>query len=108
MVPRVDRFSHTRRAHPCPAAVTLAAVHTGDEHGGFRGIWRFVDMPLKVDCHACSLAFHAESEDELVVLAAQHALDVHGHSPPREHVLARIRKQNRAHPTDDPEAPRSP
>lgn len=70
--------------------------------------WRFTDVPFKVDCHACSLALHAESEEELVVLAVQHALAVHGHSPPREHVLARIRKQNRAHRTDDPEAPRSP
>lgn len=36
-----------------------------------------------------------DSEDELADLAAEHALSVHGHKPPREHVMAGIRHHNR-------------
>jgi predicted small metal-binding protein len=51
-------------------------------------------MPLELVCHACDLWLQADSEAELVDLGIQHALSLHGHAPPREHVLARIRHHN--------------
>jgi len=50
-------------------------------------------MP-EVTCHACDVVLGAESEDELVDLVTQHALSVHGHAPPRDRVVARIRRHN--------------
>lgn len=54
-------------------------------------------MPLSLTCHNtdCGAEMTAESEDELVRLGQRHAQE-HGHAqpPPREHVLARIRRQN--------------
>jgi len=50
---------------------------------------------LSVTCHACQVTMEAASEDELLDLALEHARAVHGHEPPREHVLARIRHENR-------------
>lgn len=52
-------------------------------------------MPLELVCHACDVRLEAETEDELAELGEQHALDAHGHAPPREHVLARIRHHNK-------------
>lgn len=49
---------------------------------------------LELTCHACDVILHAETEDALVELGIQHALSIHGHEPPREHVLARIRHHN--------------
>ena len=51
-------------------------------------------MPLELVCHACEVTLHADTEEELADLAEQHALSIHGHTPPREHVLARIRHHN--------------
>jgi hypothetical protein len=48
---------------------------------------------LVMVCHNCEETLQAETEDELVELGLQHAAK-HGHVPPREHVLARIRKHN--------------
>ena len=52
---------------------------------------------LTLTCHSCGEVLTAEDEDELVTLAQAHA-EGHGHSlpPPREHVLARIRRANRS------------
>lgn len=51
-------------------------------------------MPLELNCHACDVVLTAESEHELVDLATEHASSVHGHTPPREHVVTRIRRHN--------------
>ena len=52
-------------------------------------------MSLKLTCLPCAVPLCNDSEDELADLAAQHALSVHGHKPPREHVMAGIRHHNR-------------
>ena len=55
-------------------------------------------MSLKLSCLPCAVTLCNDSEDELADLAdlaAQHALSVHGHKPPREHVMAGIRHHNR-------------
>lgn len=52
-------------------------------------------MPLDLVCHACDVVLSADNEDELVDLTSKHALSIHGHEPPREHVLARIHLHNR-------------
>ena len=51
--------------------------------------------PLELACHACDVVLGADNEDDLVDLAAKHALSIHGHAPPRDHVLARIHLHNR-------------
>lgn len=51
-------------------------------------------MRLELVCHACDVTLQANTEEKLAELAEQHALSVHGHTPPREHVLARIRQHN--------------
>jgi hypothetical protein len=48
---------------------------------------------LTLVCHSCDETLAAETEDELVELGLAHAA-THGHTPPREHVLARIRRHN--------------
>lgn len=53
-----------------------------------------VEVPLELVCHACEVTLQSATEDELVALALQHARSIHGHEPPREHVLARIRLHN--------------
>ena len=52
-------------------------------------------MPLELVCHACDVELRADTEDELVDLSLKHALSIHGHEPPRDHVLARIHLHNR-------------
>ena len=51
--------------------------------------------PLTLTCHSCGRVLGAETEDALVELGQAHAVE-HGHTPPppREHVLARIRRRN--------------
>ena len=49
-------------------------------------------MPTLV-CHSCEETMKAETEDELVELGLEHAAK-HGHVPPREHVVARVRRHN--------------
>ena len=51
-------------------------------------------MPLELVCHACDVALQADTADDLADLASKHALSIHGHEPPREHVLARIHLHN--------------
>ena len=48
---------------------------------------------LALTCHNCGETMQADDENELVVLGLEHA-QKHGHMPPREHVLARIRRHN--------------
>ena len=52
-------------------------------------------MSLSLTCHSCGKVLNASTEDELVSLGQGHAVE-HGHNPPppREHVLARIRRHN--------------
>ena len=52
---------------------------------------------LSLTCHSCGLTMTAATEDDLVSLGLEHAR-AHGHEPPREHVIARIRRHN---PRDD-------
>ena len=56
-------------------------------------------MSLTLTCHSCQAVLSADTEDELVVLGQQHAVE-HGHTPPpaRDHVLARVRRQNQSRP----------
>jgi hypothetical protein len=53
-------------------------------------------MSVSLTCHSCGKVLAGDTEDELVELAQSHAVE-HGHDPPplREHVLVRIRRQNR-------------
>ena len=53
-------------------------------------------VTVSLTCHSCGRILTADTEDELVDLGQSHAVD-HGHDPPppRGHVLARIRRQNR-------------
>lgn len=52
-------------------------------------------MTMTLSCHSCRRVLNAETENELVDLGQAHAVE-HGHHPPppREHVLARIRRHN--------------
>lgn len=50
--------------------------------------------PLELVCHGCDAVLRADTEDELVDLAVKHTLSIHGHAPPRQHVLARIHLHN--------------
>ena len=52
-------------------------------------------QPLELVCHACDVVLSAGADDDLVGLAIKHALSIHGHEPPREHVLARIHLHSR-------------
>lgn len=49
---------------------------------------------LELTCPACDVVLEATTEEELVALGIHHAGSIHGHEPPREHVLARIRYHN--------------
>lgn len=49
---------------------------------------------LSLTCHSCKETMQAETEDELVDLGIEHARK-HGHAPPLDHVLARIRRGNK-------------
>lgn len=48
---------------------------------------------LTLTCHSCAQTMEAPTEDELAEMAIAHA-EAHGHTPPREHVIARIRRHN--------------
>lgn len=54
-----------------------------------------MSMDLTLVCHSCGTTLRAATEDELVDLGQAYAVE-HGHTPPppREHVLARIRRHN--------------
>lgn len=49
---------------------------------------------LSLTCHSCNETMEAATEDELTELGIDHAKK-HGHTPSREHVLARIRHSNK-------------
>lgn len=48
---------------------------------------------FSLTCHSCDETIHAATKEALLPLAMQHA-EKHGHTPPIEHVRARIRKHN--------------
>lgn len=50
-------------------------------------------MLLELVCHACDVTLQAETEEDLVELGLQHAHSIHGHRPPRDHVVARVHNQ---------------
>ena len=50
---------------------------------------------LSLTCHSCDETIEAATEDELVDLGIEHAKKKHGHTPPRDHVLARVRHSNK-------------
>ncbi|MER6974503.1 DUF1059 domain-containing protein [Nocardioides sp. NPDC057767] len=52
-------------------------------------------MPLELACDACDVVLTADTDDELAELATRHARSIHGSTPPRDHVFARIHLQNR-------------
>lgn len=52
-----------------------------------------MSMDLTLVCHSCGKALTAATEDELVNLGQAHAVS-HGHAPPRDQVLARVRRHN--------------
>ena len=56
-----------------------------------------VTVPKTLTCHSCGEVLIADTEDQLVDLGQAHAVK-HGHHPPppRDHVLARIRRHNPA------------
>ena len=47
-------------------------------------------------CPRCKQTFSAEDADELADAVVDHVEEEHGHAPRREHVLARIERQNMA------------
>jgi len=49
---------------------------------------------LSLTCHNCNETIEAATEDELVDLGIEHA-QKHGHTPPRDQVLARVRHSNK-------------
>ena len=49
---------------------------------------------LSLTCHSCDETIEAATEDELVDLGIEHA-QKHGHTPPRDHVRARVRHNNK-------------
>ncbi len=48
---------------------------------------------LSLTCHNCDEKMQAATEDELAELVRQHA-QKHGHTPPRQDILTRIRRHN--------------
>ena len=49
---------------------------------------------LSLTCHSCEETMQADTEDALVDLGIEHA-QKHGHTPLREHLLARIQHSNK-------------
>ena len=45
-------------------------------------------------CPRCKQPFDADAPEALADAMLAHLRDVHGHEPPRDHVLARIARQN--------------
>ena len=51
---------------------------------------------LTVHCPRCKQPFSADDADQLADALVDHVKQQHGHAPQREHVLARIERQNMA------------
>jgi len=51
---------------------------------------------VTVHCPRCKQTFSADDADELADALVDHVEQEHGHAPQREHVLARIERQNTA------------
>jgi uncharacterized C2H2 Zn-finger protein len=51
---------------------------------------------LTLRCPRCKQAFSSDDADQLADALVKHVEQEHGHAPPREHVLARIERQNTA------------
>ena len=49
-----------------------------------------------VRCPRCKQTFSSDNADRLADALVTHVEQEHGHAPPREHVLARIQRQNTA------------
>ena len=49
---------------------------------------------LTVHCPRCKQPFSADDADQLADALVDHVKQQHGHAPQREHVLARIVRQN--------------
>jgi hypothetical protein len=52
------------------------------------------DVPVSMRCPRCKYPLEAADPDALADALLAHLRDAHGHEPPREHVLARIERQN--------------
>ena len=53
-----------------------------------------LNVPISMRCPRCKHALDADDADALADDMLAHLREVHGHEPPREHVLARIAQQN--------------
>jgi hypothetical protein len=51
-------------------------------------------MPSSIRCPRCKQSLEADDPDVLADDLLSHLRDAHGHAPPREHVVARIARQN--------------
>jgi predicted small metal-binding protein len=51
---------------------------------------------VTMHCPRCKQTFSADEADELADSVVDHVEQEHGHAPQREHVLARIERQNMA------------
>ncbi len=49
---------------------------------------------LTLRCPRCKQTFVSDDADQLADALVSHVEQEHGHTPPREHVLARIQRQN--------------
>jgi uncharacterized C2H2 Zn-finger protein len=49
---------------------------------------------LTMHCPRCKKAFSADAPEQLADAVIDHVEQEHGHAPRREHVLARIERQN--------------
>ena len=49
---------------------------------------------LTMRCPRCKQTFSADGADQLADVVLEHLEQEHGHAPPREHVVARIERQN--------------
>ena len=50
---------------------------------------------LSMRCPRCKQTLTADGADALADAVLEHLESLHGHAPPRDHVLARIERQNR-------------
>jgi predicted small metal-binding protein len=65
-----------------------------DAHGGRMRLGASIlNVPVSMRCPRCKQPLEADDRDVLADDMVAHLRDVHGHEPPREHVLARIARQ---------------
>jgi len=87
---RLGRRRSRGRAHQARARTAHRPVPSTQ----VRKVREVGEPMLSLTCHSCEETIQALTEDELVDLGIEHA-QKHGHTPPREHVLARVRHSNR-------------